>query len=201
MGAWLYWFIGGCFTRRPRLLSRDSIAEEEPIIEAWAATGGVEYSDAFLHDNDARFVFNFVRTALSYGCIAANYVEVEEGTRRGEVWHIAARDVTTGRKIAIRARTIVNACGPYVEEVNRRLGVTTQHRHVLSKGIHVIVRRLTHSWRVLTFFADDGRLFFVIPMGPRTCIGTTDTAWTVPTSASPKKIDSSSCPTSTRGSA
>jgi glycerol-3-phosphate dehydrogenase len=28
---------------------------------------------------------------------------------------------------------------------------------------------------VLTFFADDGRLFFVIPMGPRTCIGTTDT--------------------------
>ena len=28
---------------------------------------------------------------------------------------------------------------------------------------------------MLTFFADDGRLFFVIPMGPRTCIGTTDT--------------------------
>jgi glycerol-3-phosphate dehydrogenase len=28
---------------------------------------------------------------------------------------------------------------------------------------------------VLTFFADDGRLFFMIPMGPRTCIGTTDT--------------------------
>jgi glycerol-3-phosphate dehydrogenase len=37
------------------------------------------------------------------------------------------------------------------------------------------VRRLTPHRRVLTFFADDGRLFFVIPMGPCTCIGTTDT--------------------------
>ncbi|MDX1466989.1 MAG: glycerol-3-phosphate dehydrogenase C-terminal domain-containing protein, partial [Halomonas sp.] len=49
------------------------------------------------------------------------------------------------------------------------------HRHVFSKGIHLIVPRLTESKRVLAFFADDGRLFFVIPMGPRTCIGTTDT--------------------------
>src|SRR5262249_16133051 len=41
--------------------------------------------------------------------------------------------------------------------------------------IHVLVDRLTPNHRVLTFFADDGRLFFVIPMGARTCIGTTDT--------------------------
>jgi glycerol-3-phosphate dehydrogenase len=37
------------------------------------------------------------------------------------------------------------------------------------------VPRITDERRVLTFFADDGRLFFVIPMGPRSCIGTTDT--------------------------
>lgn len=47
--------------------------------------------------------------------------------------------------------------------------------HVLSKGIHLIVPRLTPHNKVITFFADDGRLFFVIPMGTRTCIGTTDT--------------------------
>jgi len=45
---------------------------------------------------------------------------------------------------------------------------------VFSKGIHLLVPRLTDNHRVLTFFADDGRPFFVIPMGPRTCIGTTD---------------------------
>jgi glycerol-3-phosphate dehydrogenase len=49
------------------------------------------------------------------------------------------------------------------------------------------VRRLSPSWRVLTFFADDGRLFFLIPMGPCTCIGTTDTPTkTVPRHATPE---------------
>ena len=46
---------------------------------------------------------------------------------------------------------------------------------MFSKGIHLIVNKITESTKVLTFFADDGRLFFVIPMGTRTCIGTTDT--------------------------
>ncbi|TMA14518.1 MAG: FAD-dependent oxidoreductase, partial [Deltaproteobacteria bacterium] len=59
--------------------------------------------------------------------------------------------------------------------VNARDGISTAHHHVFSKGIHVIVDRLTAHRRVLTFFADDGRLFFVIPMQAKTCIGTTDT--------------------------
>jgi glycerol-3-phosphate dehydrogenase len=46
---------------------------------------------------------------------------------------------------------------------------------VFSKGVHLIVDRLTDSRRVLTFFADDGRLFFVIPLGNKSCLGTTDT--------------------------
>jgi glycerol-3-phosphate dehydrogenase len=175
LGAWLYWIIGGAFTRRPRLLSKKRMAEEEPILDLREADGGVEYGDAFLHDNDARFVFNFVRSALDSGCIAANYVEVLGGERRDGVWHLSARDVVEGKRFTLRARVVVNAAGPFVDELNARLGVETEHRHVLSKGIHVIVRRLTPSKRVLTFFADDGRLFFVIPMGPRTVIGTTDT--------------------------
>lgn len=175
LGAWLYWFIGNCFTRTPRLLSLRQMAEEEPIVELDNATGGIEYSDAFLHDNDARFVFNFVRRALTNGCIAANYVEATRAVRDGDRWLVSVRDVERGEAFVVRAKLIVNAAGPYVEDVNARLGISTQHRHVLSKGIHILVRRLTPSYRVLTFFADDGRLFFVIPMGPRTCIGTTDT--------------------------
>jgi glycerol-3-phosphate dehydrogenase len=175
LGAWLYWFIGNCFTRTPRLLSARQMAAEEPIIDLGNAAGGIEYSDAFLHDNDARFVFNFVRRALTNGCIAANYLEMTDAVRDGERWLISVRDLETGDTFVVRSKLIVNAAGPYVEDVNARLGVSTRHRHVLSKGIHVLVRRLTASYRVLTFFADDGRLFFVIPMGPRTCIGTTDT--------------------------
>jgi glycerol-3-phosphate dehydrogenase len=70
---------------------------------------------------------------------------------------------------------VVNAGGPFVDALNGEARVPSAHKHVFSKGIHLIVDRLTPHRRVLTFFADDGRLFFVIPMGPRTCIGTTDT--------------------------
>jgi len=176
LGAWLYWVIGNFFTRTPRLLGKRAIEREEPIIDLGAADGGFEYSDAYLHDNDARFVYNFIRRALDYGCIAANYVESLGSTRGGDaVWTTRVRDVVGGAEFAVRSKVIVNACGPFVDAMNDRAREKTAHHHVFSKGVHLIVDRLTKSRRVLTFFADDGRLFFVIPMGPRTCIGTTDT--------------------------
>jgi glycerol-3-phosphate dehydrogenase len=176
LGTWLYWLIGGCFTKPPRLLSKETIEKEEPIVDTKNATGGIEYVDAYLHDNDARFVWDFVRSALDWGCIATNYVEVVSAAKDGdETFRLGARDLIRGRTFDIRARVVINACGPFADRVNALLGVETRHKHVLSKGVHLIVRRLTGSKRVLTFFADDGRLFFMIPMGPRTCIGTTDT--------------------------
>lgn len=176
LGTWLYWLIGSFFTKRPRLLTRAEMKSEEPILNLESSDGGFEYSDAYLHDNDARFVWNFVRAALDHGCIAANYVEAI-GLRREKdgMWTVRACDVVRGKEFAIRARVIVNAGGPFVDDVNARASVTTEHRHVFSKGIHLLVEKLTPHRRVLTFFADDGRLFFVIPMGVRTCIGTTDT--------------------------
>lgn len=174
-GTWLYWFMGNGFTRTPRYLSADRIESVEPIINTTNAAGGVEYSDAFLHDNDARFVFLFVRRAMNSGCAAANYVEAHAAERRQGLWHVEARDRETGRDLTIRARAVVNATGPFVDLFNQIVGQQTRAHHVFSKGIHLIVDRLTPHRRVLTFFADDGRLFFAIPMGPRTCIGTTDT--------------------------
>jgi len=176
LGAWLYWLVGNGFTRTPRFLKRARIRREEPLVETGDATGGFEYSDAYLHDNDARFVFNFVRTALDRGCVAANYVESLGAGREGDWWVARARDVVDGGpEFAIRARVLINAAGPFVDAHNVLTGEATEHHHALSKGIHLIVRRLVEERRVLAFFADDGRLFFVIPMGNRTCIGTTDT--------------------------
>ena len=174
-GAWLYWLIGNCFTRTPRLLPAQQIRGEEPIVNTNDCIGGFEYSDAYLYDNDARFVFNFIRSALSRGCIAANYVESLGGERESDIWTIKAREVTQGGEFEIRARVLINAAGPFVDQHNKLTGQRTEHHHAFSKGIHLIVRRLTPNHRVLAFFADDGRLFFVIPMGARTCIGTTDT--------------------------
>ena len=175
LGSVLYWFMGRCRTRPPRYLSARTIEREEPVVDTSDAAGGLEYSDCYLYDNDARFVFNFVRTSLNYGCIAANYVESLEAHRDQGTWITRARDVIGGDTFDIRSTIVVNACGPWVDMHNRKSGETTRYRHLFSKGIHLIVDRITDNRRVLTFFASDGRLFFLIPMGPKTCIGTTDT--------------------------
>jgi glycerol-3-phosphate dehydrogenase len=174
-GALFYWFIGNLFTRRPRLLSRSTIAAEEPAIDVDRSVGGFEYSDAILPDLDARFVWSFVRRALRHGARAVNYVESDGAEWRDGLWHVRLRDRRSDKTWTTRARALINAAGPWVDAHNERTSTKTEHRHVFSKGIHLIVPRVTPHDRVLTFFADDGRLFFVIPMGERTCVGTTDT--------------------------
>ncbi|MFV8818580.1 glycerol-3-phosphate dehydrogenase/oxidase [Haliea sp. E17] len=175
LGALLYWIMGRFATAAPRYNTAGDIKRREPIVNTSNAAGGLEYSDCYLYDNDARFVFNFIRTALDYGCIAANYVESVACRRAGELWVTTARDQESGREFTIRSRVMINACGPWADAYNQMVGEKTEYHHLFSKGIHLIVDRLTDNRRVLTFFASDGRLFFLIPMGRRTCIGTTDT--------------------------
>jgi len=173
--ALVYWAMGGFITRRPRLLSNADIERDEPSIDTRTTVGGLEYSDAYFVDSDAHFVFRFVRDAMEGGATVANYVESEGSSWDGERWTTQLRDRIGGRTLRVHSRVVVNACGPYVEEHNRSSGITTRHRHVFSKGVHLIVPRLTEPPRVLTFFASDGRLFFVLPMGSCSSIGTTDT--------------------------
>jgi len=174
-GTWVYWLFGRCFTKIPRWLSRSTVNVEEPAIRTENYYGGFEYSDAYLHDNDARFVFQFILSAMDRGCIAANYIESLGSRREDGLWITRTRDVISGQEREIRSRALINAAGPFADQHNEKTGEKTEHRHVFSKGIHLIVPQITPNRRVLTFFADDGRLFFVIPMGKRTCVGTTDT--------------------------
>jgi glycerol-3-phosphate dehydrogenase len=175
LGAWLYWIIGNGQTLIPRLFGRREIKAKEPIIQTNDCLGGIEYSDAYLYDNDSRFSFNFVRTALDLGCIAANYVESQGAKRENGNWVIDLRDAVSGRIFTSSAKVLINAAGPFADDYNRLISQKTRYHHIFSKGVHLIVRRLTTSGRVLAFFGSDGRLFFIIPMGDRTCIGTTDT--------------------------
>ncbi len=175
LGSLLYWVIGRFVTRAPRYLPPRAIESTEPVVDTRNASGGLEYSDCYLYDNDARFVFNFVRKSLNYGGIAANYVESVASHHDGERWVTQARDLTNGTTFNIMSKVVINACGPYVDAHNAMSAEDTRYRHLFSKGIHLIVDRVTDNKRVLAFFASDGRLFFMIPMGPKTCIGTTDT--------------------------
>ena len=140
-GTWVYWLFGNGFTKIPRLLFKRAINREEPAINTQNAAGGFEYSDAYLHDNDSRFVFQFVRSAMDRGGIAANYVESLGARRDGDLWITQARDVIDGKTLDIRSKVLINAAGPFVDEHNQRTGEQTEHHHLFSKGIHLIVDR------------------------------------------------------------
>ena len=177
LGALAYWALGMFATKAPRLYGREATKRAEPVIDIGTVRGSIEYRDAVLAENDSRFVFSFVRSAIEAGATAANYVELVSAERVGGVWQARLRDTDSGTEFTTSARVIVNATGPFVDEFNREHGITSAHRLVFSKGVHLIVRRLTtrrHD-RVLAFFDDTGRLFYVIPMGDRSVIGTTDT--------------------------
>ena len=124
-----------------------------------------------------RALIGDVRSAIEAGAAAANYVELVSAERDGDRWIAQLRDVDTGEEFRTSARTIVNAAGPFVDANNESWGIKTEHRIVYSKGIHLVVPRLTTTRhdKVLAFYDDDERLFYVIPMGRRSVIGTTDT--------------------------
>lgn len=185
LGAGVYWMIGLFGTKPPKLFDVERVRLEEPAIDTSELRGGVEYQDAYLIDNDSRFVFSFVRSAIEAGASVANYVELVKAQRVADRWVARLRDVDSGEEFTTSARAIVNAGGPFVDQINQQWGLETEMRIVYSKGIHLVVPRLTTNRhdRVLAFFDDTQRLFYVIPMGRRSVIGTTDTRIDTPFTA------------------
>ena len=185
LGALAYWMIGLFGTKPPKVFDAERVKLEEPAIDTAGLRGGIQYQDAYLIDNDSRFVFSFVRSAIEAGASVANYVELVSAERVDGRWVAHLRDVDSGDQFVTSARVIVNAGGPFVDQVNDQWGLESEHRIVYSKGIHLVVPRLTTNRhdRVLAFFDDTQRLFYVIPMGRRSVIGTTDTRIDTPFTA------------------
>ncbi|MFG0319880.1 MAG: glycerol-3-phosphate dehydrogenase/oxidase, partial [Planctomycetota bacterium JB042] len=180
-GGWAYWLFGRGRTKVPRWLGEERLGARAPMLVRGRFKGALEYSDAVLADHDARFVFSFVREAARRGAIVRNYLEVAGARRDGDRWSVDAVDRDGGATRTIRARVLVNAAGPHVDALNAAVGVSTRTRLVFSKGIHLIVDRIAPDDRVLAFFDERDRPFFVIPLGGRSAIGTTDTSVESPT--------------------
>ena len=81
-------------------------------------------------------------------------------------WRLVVADGPTGRKETIAARALVNAAGPWVEEVLRaRVGVTARGHVRLVEGSHIVTRKLFDHDRAYIFQNSDGRVVFAIPYG------------------------------------
>ncbi len=175
MGAAAYWAIGNFSTQRPKVLRAESVEALEPVINTTHARGGLIYADAYLPDNDARFSFGFVRDALDRGLLGATYTELTSASFDGQRWKLELTDTLDGTQRVLYAERVINATGPWADELNEMLEVATEHRIAHSKGIHLVVPRIGSGDRVFAFFDEDDRLYYVIPMGDRSVIGTTDT--------------------------
>jgi glycerol-3-phosphate dehydrogenase len=174
-GTLFYWAIGLFSTPMPALFGKAKLKQVEPTVYAENVRGAVEYFDGVMPDNDSRFVWQFVSRARELGATVKNYHEVNAIEKTSNGFEIGIKDLSAGEQFAVQAKVVVNAAGPFAKQSNELVGSTTKKDLVFSKGIHLVVRKLTSDNRVLTFWDEQGRIFYVIPMHDRSVIGTTDT--------------------------
>lgn len=175
LGIYLYWILGRFKSKTPKVYSAQETSEIETLINPNGLKGSIRYDDALLIDNDARFVWDFVKNALNLGAVTANYVLMKDATKQNESWVLHLRDELNNEDFNVSADVVINAGGPWGKDLSDKFHDQTIHQLALSKGIHLVVPKLTTNNRVLAFFDDSGRLFYVIPMQDRSVIGTTDT--------------------------
>ncbi|HEU0083509.1 MAG TPA: glycerol-3-phosphate dehydrogenase, partial [Bradyrhizobium sp.] len=126
--------------------------------------------------DDARLVVLNARDAANRGAdirtrTRAVHIEAADG-----IWHVTLEDKSSGQRETIAARALVNAAGPWVEQVLASgAGVNARAKVRLVQGSHIVVRKLYDHDRAYMFQNGDGRIVFVIPyQDDFTLIGTTD---------------------------
>ena len=72
LGSIAYWFFGKFKTDRPKKFNNQAIKELNPKLNLNSVKGAIQYNDAILLDNDARFVYEFVKTASTLGAKVLN---------------------------------------------------------------------------------------------------------------------------------
>jgi len=169
---------------RGHLLSRRETLELLPGIEEQGLNGGMVFYDAQVY-NSERLVLCYLRSAAAAGAEVSNYVAATGLLRQGDsAIGIKARDALSGGLIEVRAHTVVNACGPWI---NRSLesarGQESFEAVPFSQAINLVTRPVFQKYAVgISSKArsqdqapvdqkDDG-LFFIAPWRDRSLVGT-----------------------------
>jgi glycerol-3-phosphate dehydrogenase len=125
------------------------------------------YADAWT--NDGRLTLANVRAAADRGATVLNYAEVVALGRGG------AEVAVDGTTVSVRAKTIVNATGPWVDRLRRLEDSRAKPSMRLSKGVHVLVDGGDDWDAALTIPHDKVRVSFAVPWEGMLLLGTTDT--------------------------
>ena len=160
-------------TRPHRMLSAEEARRRQPVLDPRGLTGAALYWDCRM--DDARLCLENVIAAREAGAVTVNYARVTAlPQRNGRITGAVVEDRETGETHEVAARIVVNASGPWLDRVGALAGDWTPRLRP-TRGSHLLVPRLTAGGEALYLSADrDDRMFFIIPWGEQSLIGTTD---------------------------
>jgi len=175
---------------RHRRLGRAGVLAAEPALGTDGLKGGAAYWDAAT--DDARLTLANVIDAAHASATAVNHATVTALTYpspHGAVDGAVVKDLLGGGEIRVQARVVLNATGPWTDEIARLEGEPHGPAVRGTKGVHIAVpaARVGNRSAVTMLSPDDGRVMFTLPAGTHTIIGTTDT----PTPEHPHEVRAS----------
>ncbi len=177
IGLKVYERMSGKLSLGPsRRLSLDDMRRAIPTLETHGLYGGASYLDGAF--DDARLLVNLVQTAIERGAVCVNYAPVRELVKEaGHVRGVVAEDLETGRSLRLSARVVVNATGPFSDQILKLDKPGAPSVIAASQGIHLVFDRefLPGETALIVPKTRDGRVIFAVPWHHHAVIGTTDT--------------------------
>lgn len=177
LGLYVYDRLAGVEKEERRnMLSKEETLEKEPLLNDGILKGGGMYVE--YRSDDARLTIEVLKTAVEKGALCVNYVAFESFTHNAseKVSGAVCKDVLNGARIYIRAKKVINACGPWVDDLRKKDNSLKKKRLHLTKGIHIVLKKERLPIKQAVYFdVQDGRMIFAIPRGKKVYVGTTDT--------------------------
>jgi glycerol-3-phosphate dehydrogenase len=173
MGLFIYDYIGGRRRLPPtKTLNLKNESVGDPLKPLFSKA--FEYSDCWV--NDSRLVVLNAQDAANRGAVIETHTQCISAERNEGIWNITTKNLTAGQTITRTAKLIINAAGPWVDDVIRQpLHTQNAHNVRLVQGSHIVVPKIFGHDKCYIFQNKDDRIIFAIPYEQDyTLIGTTD---------------------------
>lgn len=158
-----------------QMLEKKEALKLEPLLPKKILKGAGYYAE--YRTDDARLTMEVLKTSLIHDAKALNYAEVEEFMYSdGRINGVKAKDHIGGHTFEVKANYVINAAGPWVDELRTVNKSKHGKRLHLTKGVHLVFPSEKLPIKQSVYFdVPDGRMIFAIPRGKITYVGTTDT--------------------------
>ncbi|MFS4454565.1 glycerol-3-phosphate dehydrogenase/oxidase [Maribacter sp. 2304DJ31-5] len=158
-----------------RMLEKKEALNLEPLLPKKILKGAGYYAE--YRTDDARLTIENIKTSLQFGTMALNYATVTGFMYTDEkINGVTVKDEITGKEFRVDSKYVVNAAGPWVDELRGMDNSKKGKRLHLTKGVHLVFPYEKLPVKQSVYFdIPDGRMMFAIPRGKITYVGTTDT--------------------------